>query len=120
MQPRYNEGNTLARPATPSGSKSPAQRQESQTRDSRTTRAAKQKAVGGKPIEFSLYAPHASSVVLAGSFNNWDAQKNPLQRHGDGWKASVPLQRGRYEYRFVVDGQWISDPNCKESVRNDY
>ena len=29
---------------------------------------------------------------------------------GGAWKATVWLPAGRYEYRFVVDGQWISDP----------
>ncbi len=38
----------------------------------------------------------------------------------DGWKATVALPPGRYEYRFVVDGQWISDPNAKESVGNSF
>ena len=39
---------------------------------------------------------------------------------GTGWKANVPLAPGRYEYRFVADGQWLSDPNAKESVGNDF
>jgi len=32
--------------------------------------------------------------------------------------AKVWLPAGRYEYRFVVDGQWISDPRAKECVQN--
>jgi len=27
---------------------------------------------------------------------------------------------GRYEYLFVVDGQWLPDPNAKESVANPF
>ena len=27
---------------------------------------------------------------------------------------------GRYEYLFVVDGQWLPDPNARESVQNPY
>ena len=36
------------------------------------------------------------------------------------WKATVWLPAGRYEYRFVVDGQWISDPSARESVQNTF
>jgi hypothetical protein len=32
----------------------------------------------------------------------------------------VWLPAGRYEYRFVVDGNWISDPCAKESVQNTF
>jgi hypothetical protein len=39
---------------------------------------------------------------------------------GKVWKATVALPPGRYEYRFVVDGQWISDPNATESVGNNF
>jgi hypothetical protein len=36
------------------------------------------------------------------------------------WKATASLPPGRYEYRFVVDGQWISDPSAKEFVGNSF
>lgn len=38
---------------------------------------------------------------------------------GDGkWAKELALPPGRYEYRFVVDGQWVDDPAAKESVPN--
>jgi hypothetical protein len=117
MQPRYAENNTLNRatsPERPKAAKASASQPESKSQD-KQPREPKQ-----KPVEFVLNAPQASSVVIAGTFNQWDPQKTPLQRDGDGWKARIPLKPGRYEYRFVVDGQWITDPNCKETVRNDY
>src|ERR1051325_3118793 len=116
MQPRYSDSNTLTRPSSPAQSKSPPPRAETQA----GKKPSEQKRAAQKPIEFSLQAPQASSVVVAGSFNNWDTHKTRLQRNGDAWKTSVPLAPGRYEYRFVVDGQWITDPNCKECVGNDY
>jgi 1,4-alpha-glucan branching enzyme len=57
---------------------------------------------------------------VAGSFNGWDAKKNPLKKDGDCWKGKVTLPRGRHEYRFVVDGSWMSDPSAKESVSNPF
>jgi 1,4-alpha-glucan branching enzyme len=56
---------------------------------------------------------------VAGSFNDWDAQRTPFKKGKDGsWTAKVALPPGRHEYRFVVDGQWFSDPNAKESASN--
>jgi len=75
-----------------------------------------------KEVEFVLEKPGARFVALAGSFNNWDPQISPMSRdlEGEVWKVRIPLKPGRYEYRFVVDGQWLSDPNAEESVRNEF
>ena len=44
-----------------------------------------------------------------------------MRKEGDGeWKATVSLPPGRYEYRFIVDGHWVSDPAAKESVHNTF
>ena len=72
-------------------------------------------------VEFILERPGARSVSLAGSFNNWDPTENQMSRDlEDVWKARIFLQPGRYEYRFVVDGQWLSDPNAAEIVNNQF
>ena len=74
-----------------------------------------------KPVEFTLNQPQARSVAVAGSFNDWDGTRTPLSLDPEGtWKATVWLPAGRYEYRFVVDGQWISDPGARESVQNTF
>jgi 1,4-alpha-glucan branching enzyme len=59
-------------------------------------------------------------VAIAGSFNGWSPKKTPMKQIGDVWQAKLELPRGRYEYRFVVDGNWVSDPNAKESVANPF
>jgi len=75
-----------------------------------------------RPVEFRLNLPGVRSATLAGSFNDWDLQRNPLSKDANGsWKATVLLAPGRYEYRFVIDGaQWFSDPGAKESVPNGF
>src|SRR5947209_6849041 len=74
-----------------------------------------------KSIEFELNMPQAKSAAIAGTFNNWDLKKTPMRKdRAAGWKATIALPPGRHEYRFVIDGQWISDPNAKESVQNAY
>jgi 1,4-alpha-glucan branching enzyme len=120
MQQRHSDSKTIDRPLSPPLSKpSVPDREPTKARQVRQ-RPAEQKRASEKPVEFCVHAPQAASVVVAGSFNDWDTNKTRLERDGDGWKAKISLAPGRYEYRFVVDGEWISDPNCKESVRNDY
>ena len=64
-----------------------------------------------KESTFTLHAPEAAQVFVAGSFNNWDPTVNPLERDREGmWTCAVLLEPGEYEYRFVVDDVWWDDP----------
>lgn len=70
---------------------------------------------------FSLEAPDARAVTLAGSFNGWATEARPLKRaKGGPWQTTLLLPPGRYEYRFFVDGQWWDDPACTERVPNGF
>jgi 1,4-alpha-glucan branching enzyme len=40
------------------------------------------------------------------------------RKDGGRWEATVALQPGRYQYKFIVDGQWLHDPNARENVAN--
>lgn len=72
-------------------------------------------------VSFELVKPGAKSVFVAGSFNDWKPEQAPLAPAGNGrWTGDVALKPGRHEYLFVVDGQWIPDPNAKESVQNPF
>ncbi len=74
-----------------------------------------------KGVEFSLLAPQAQSVFLAGDFNQWNLSSHPLNSDKEGvWKVSIPLNPGRYEYRFFVDGGWQNDPACSSVVENPF
>jgi 1,4-alpha-glucan branching enzyme len=72
-----------------------------------------------KKVSFSLPAPDAQAVQVAGSFTNWQAAPVALKKQKAGlWKATVPLVPGTYEYRFLVDGQWANDPSNTRRVPN--
>jgi len=72
-----------------------------------------------KAVTFKLTAPKAKKVSVAGSFNNWDVKSHLAKKGLKGnWSAKVNLKPGRYEYKFVVDGAWMNDPDCKNSVCN--
>lgn len=71
--------------------------------------------------EFHLYAPEADEVLLAGDFCDWQGEKCRMRRFKDGhWKKSLKLKPGRYEYRFVVDGHWWSDPANPQRQENPF
>jgi hypothetical protein len=70
---------------------------------------------------FVLVQPQANEVCLCGEFNAWSPDATPLNRQEDGqWIATLALQPGRYEYKFVVDGQWMPDLNAQENVLNEH
>jgi 1,4-alpha-glucan branching enzyme len=59
-----------------------------------------------KKETFTLNAPEANSVALAGDFTSWELTPKPMKKNKDGvWKTTVALGPGRYEYKFIVDGQ---------------
>lgn len=63
-------------------------------------------------IEFVYEGAAAKNVVVAGSFNNWSTSSHRLEKDKSGlWKTAVPLGKGKYQYKFVVDGEWKEDPS---------
>lgn len=64
-------------------------------------------------VRFSLKAPGAKQVAIAGSFNQWDAGRDLLKGPDSEqvWTIILPLAEGRYEYLFFLDGEkWVLDP----------
>jgi glycosidase len=65
------------------------------------------------PVTFSYPANGAATVELRGSFraDGWD-NGEALTLNGDAFEVTVDLDDGqRVEYKFVVDGDWVTDPN---------
>lgn len=54
--------------------------------------------------------PTAKQVVLAGNFNVWNTGELFMEKTRGGWRLPYALAPGVYEYKFVVDGEWILDP----------
>ncbi|MDD5078693.1 MAG: glycogen-binding domain-containing protein [Candidatus Omnitrophica bacterium] len=72
-----------------------------------------------KLTEFKLYSPGAKKVTVSGSFNKWDTKKLSAKKDNKGnWSAKVSLKPGKYEYKFIVDGNWVNDPQCTSCVAN--
>jgi 1,4-alpha-glucan branching enzyme len=76
-------------------------------------------ALEEQEVEVSFFTSTGQSVEIAGSFNDWRPQTNPLANLGAGqWVTRLVLKSGQYEYRFVVDGVWTDDPQATERVAN--
>jgi len=70
-------------------------------------------------VEFKYNNGEASSVVLVGDFNSWDQNKNEMKKSKDGaYHKILMLPPGKYEYKFLVDGQWKNDPLNKNTTKN--
>ena len=81
-------------------------------------KAAKSKI---QKVVFKNFAPEAKEVCLAGTFNQWLNKELFLKKDKTGhWKISIPLGEGRYEYRYLVDGNWTNAQDQIESVPNSF
>jgi hypothetical protein len=70
---------------------------------------------------FALFEPNAKQVSLSGDFNAWSPDAAPLKQGEKGqWEITLALPPGRYQYKFVVDGQWLADSSASENVFNPF
>ena len=72
-------------------------------------------------VHFAAKFAQARRVQVAGDFNGWSSVSTPLTNPEPGrWVARLPLQSGRYKYRFVVDGVWTNDPHNPATETNEF
>ena len=68
-------------------------------------------------VQFSVQAPTARAVSVAGDFNEWSPDIQLQDVDGDGvWTGRVAVRPGVHQYMFVLDGQWVTDPNAQRYV----
>jgi len=76
-------------------------------------------AIKRRRVTFSLEVPSAAEVILTGDFNNWNSKKHPMKNDGNGnWNKTVMLEPGKYEYKFLIDGNWKEDPGNQQTCSN--
>jgi hypothetical protein len=79
-------------------------------------------SAGARLRHFELVAPNARSVLLAGSFNQWNPAATPMIHLAEGrWVTDLSLLPGRYEYLFFVNGNdWTPDPKAVDYASNPF
>ncbi|HEY0380503.1 MAG TPA: serine hydrolase [Pyrinomonadaceae bacterium] len=69
---------------------------------------------GNTTFELKGYS-NATIVALAGTFNSWNQSQTLCAREAGEWICRLDLKPGKYAYKFVVDGNWITDPANPEN-----
>ncbi|NMB75728.1 MAG: hypothetical protein GYA21_11445 [Myxococcales bacterium] len=67
-----------------------------------------------------------ASVLVSGSFNGWPASEaagawpmSDPEQDGE-WSVTRVVEPGTHQYKFIVDGSWIPDPNNPDQVDDGY
>src|SRR5438876_542081 len=76
-------------------------------------------------VTFRVWAPFASAVSVAGSFNGWNAQGAPLTPEGNGcWSVDVAGAQVNDQYKFVIENPnsaallWKNDPYARSMTNS--
>ena len=59
-------------------------------------------------------------IFLAGDFNNWSPTATPMEEIDGIYETTLYLKQGKYGYKFIVDGQWITDGSADEFIDDEY
>ena len=74
-----------------------------------------------KGVVFTYEDPNATSVALAGEFNNWNTSANLMEKEDGIWKITLTLASGSYQYKFFINGtEWKEDPNNPKTADDGY
>ena len=73
-----------------------------------------------RKVTFKFKAPgDVHAVKLCANFTNWEQGCIVMNKGNAGeWKTQVNLERGDYEYKFMADGRWFTDPSADRQVHN--
>jgi hypothetical protein len=75
-------------------------------------------------IRFTIAAPDAQSVHLAGNFNRWNNKTYELRRVDSGgtWEIELRLAKGSfYVYNYIIDGEtWVADPEVPLKIEDGF
>ena len=73
-------------------------------------------------VTFSIDAKNADSAAVVGDFNNWDPEEGALSKMKNGiFKATYDLAKdANYEFKYVVDGVYVNDPEADFYKWNDF
>src|SRR3989442_8352296 len=62
-------------------------------------------------VTFTIEAPDAEHVLLAGGFNEWTPDGNEMGPIGGGWTKGIKLPPGRDRDRYVGGGRRPNEPS---------
>ena len=105
---------TATKAAAPKATK-PAAEKKAAAKAPAAKKTAAPKASKKVAVVFEANCPLATTVSVAGTFNNWAIDKDMLKKDKKTglWVGKVTLDAGCYEYKFVCDGQYWDEGDNK-------
>ena len=87
--------------------------------------AIKKQFLKSKPVckvTFTVPAEEAKKVAVVGDFNNWNPKGSLLKKLKNGsFKGTFDLPtQSAYEFRYLVDGNYVNDEAADRYQWNDY
>ena len=87
--------------------------------------AIKKQYLKSKPVckvTFQVTAKESDNASVVGDFNKWNTETTPLKKLKNGtFKVVVPFESGKsYEFKYVVDGNYINEENADSFKWNSY
>lgn len=108
---------TTAKPAAEKkvAAAKPAAKKAAEKKAPVAAKKAAAKAAKKVTVVFEANCPLATTVSVAGSFNNWAVDKDMLKKDKKTglWTGKITLDAGDYEYKFVCDGQYWDEGDNK-------
>jgi 1,4-alpha-glucan branching enzyme len=73
-------------------------------------------------VTFSIEAKEANEAFVVGDFNNWNIEEGALSKLKNGtFKGVFDLEKeSTYEFKYLVDGQYVNDPEADAFKWNDF
>ena len=65
---------------------------------------------------FKLVDAGYTDVKVKGEMNSWNPGLGEMTKRDDTWSTTFDLNPGNYQYKFVVDGNELNDPNPEVST----
>ena len=64
-------------------------------------------------VVFTLKNNEVKSIKIAGDFNNWSPSEHDvfIRDEKGVWSKNLNLNPGLYQYKLIIDGRWVPDPN---------
>ncbi len=71
-------------------------------------------------VTFTVPAEEAEEVKVTGTFNDWTG--TPLKKLKNGnFKGTIDMEKdSSYEFRYLVDGNWINDDQADAYAWNEF
>ncbi|MAJ43281.1 MAG: hypothetical protein CMF96_00865 [Candidatus Marinimicrobia bacterium] len=70
-------------------------------------------------IRFNYFSNNQElSVFVMGNFNDWSRTSHPMKYSNGKYESIINFTTGKYEYKFVINGDEVLDKNNRDSIPN--